>query len=281
VEHLQLTELSRLTNTRNLSILRCEQEHCAEVQDTVVRETGLRIVLADSQGEENFAFVRTVPSESRSLILGLLFTTRLISEPGDVHKLSVKNQLAKVRLADTCELHEKLSTLRPTARLVTGICGVEESALGSWKACDLPPVESSFSITPAAITKAIQNLSAEMEIYRATGGTHGAALADEKGTLLVMAEDVGRHNAVDRVIGSGLEEEVDFGSTMLVCSGRLTSDLVLKAAVARIPLLASISAAVDSGIELADAAGISLVGFVRGARMNVYTRPDRLTVVAT
>jgi FdhD protein len=274
-------ELNLLTNTRNLSILRCEQASCKPVQDTVVRETGLRIVVADSEGEENFAFVRTIPGHPRPLILGLLFTTRLISKPGEVRKLEVKNQLARVRLADSCALHEKLSTLRPTARLVSGVCGPEESALGAWKACDLPPVESSFTITPMAVTQAIQYLNTKMEIYRATGGTHGAALADKDGSLHFIAEDVGRHNAVDRVIGKGLVEGIGFEATVLICSGRLTSDLVLKAAVARIPVVASISAAVDSGIELADAAGISLVGFVRGARMNVYTHPDRLAVVAT
>jgi FdhD protein len=165
--------------------------------------------------------------------------------------------------------------------LVTGVCGPEESALGAWQACDLPPVDSTFSITPTAVTQAIQQLNTKMDIYRTTGGTHGAALADKGGTLHFIAEDVGRHNAVDRVIGKGLDADIDFGAMILVCSGRLTSDLVLKAAVARIPVLASISAAVDSGVELADAAGISLVGFVRGARMNVYTHPDRLAVGAT
>lgn len=148
-------ELNLLTNTRHLSILRCEQGSCKPVQDTVVRETSLRIIVADSEGEENFAFVRTIPGQPRPLILGLLFTTRLISEPGDIRKLDVKNQLAKVRLADSCALHEKLSTLRPTARLVSGVCGPEESALGAWKACDLPPVDSPFFITPLVVTQAI------------------------------------------------------------------------------------------------------------------------------
>jgi FdhD protein len=280
MELLWLMELNPLTNTRKLSILRCEEEACIEVQDMVVRETGLRIIVADSEGEENFAFVRTIPERPRPLILGLLFTTRIITGPGDVHKLVVKNQLAKVRLANACAMHEKLTTLRPTARLVSGVCGPEESVLGAWQACDLPPITSSFSITPIAITHAIRHLNAKMDIYRATGGTHGAALADAKGTLHFIAEDVGRHNAVDRVIGQGLEAEINFEATALICSGRLTSDLVLKAAVARIPVVASISAAVDSGIELADAAGISLVGFVRGARMNVYTHPNRLAIVA-
>ncbi|MFX0167752.1 MAG: formate dehydrogenase accessory sulfurtransferase FdhD [Candidatus Hodarchaeota archaeon] len=270
-----------MTNTRTLPILRCEQDMCKEVQDTVVREQGLRIILGDSGGEENFAFIRTIPGEPRPLIFGLLYTTRLISGLNDVLRLTVENQLAKVRVTDTCELHQKLERLRPTMRLVTGVCGPEEGALGTWQACDLPPIESSYTVEAGGIRRAIQSLNANMEIYRVTGGTHGAALAKFDGSLRVLAEDVGRHNAVDRVIGKGLEANLDLASLMLVCTGRLTSDLVLKAAVARIPLLASISAAVDSGVELADAAGISLVGFVRGSRMNVYTHPNRLTMHAT
>ena len=93
-----------------------------------------------------------------------------------------------------------------------------------------------------------------------------------------VAEDVGRHNAVDRVIGKGLQSKMALSDLILVCSGRLTGDLVLKAAVARIPVVASISAAVESGIELADTAGVTLIGFVRGGRMNVYTHPARLIV---
>lgn len=248
------------------------------MQDMVVRETGLRIVLIDSQGEENFAFIHTLPDDPRPLIIGLLFTSRLITQPSDVVQLTVKNRLAKVRLSDACDLHNKVADLRPTARLVSGVCGPDESAIGVWRACDLPPVEASYSITPSIIRSAIQNLSEVMQVYRDTGGTHGAALANQDGKLIVHAEDVGRHNAVDRVIGKGLEQKIDFSSAVLVSSGRLTSDLVLKVAVAQVPILASISAAVDSGIELADAAGVTLIGFVRGARMNLYTHPDRLII---
>jgi FdhD protein len=264
--------------TRKLPLLRCEDGQCIEIQDAVVQEIGLRIILMDSQGEENFAFVRTIPDAPKSLILGLLFTSRLISSPSDILQMTVRNQLAKVRVTDTCNIHEKLVALRPTARLVTGVCGPEESVIGTWQACDLPPVEAPYSVQLNSLRKAVQSLNAEMEIYRETGGTHGAALANQNGELMILAEDVGRHNAVDRVIGKGLEQAVNLNPLLMVCSGRLTADLVLKVAVARIPILASISAAVDSGVELADAAGITLIGFVRGGRMNVYTHPDRLAL---
>lgn len=266
-----------MANVRTLSIIRCEKDQCKKTQDKIVRETGLRIVIMDSLGDENFALIRTVPDEPEPLILGLLFTSRIIAAPSDVLSLTVRNQLAKVRLDDSCDLHEKMTALRPTARLVSGICGPEESAIGVWQACDLPPVEATYTISPSDIHKAVKSLNAKMQVYRETGGTHGAALADKQGNLLLFAEDVGRHNAVDRVVGKGLERNIDFSSTLLICSGRLTSDLVLKVAVAQVPVLASISAAVDSGIELAGAAGLTLIGFVRGVRMNVYTHPDRLT----
>lgn len=272
------TGLILMDNTRSVSILQCRKDDCKPVEDLVVRELGLRIVLLDSRGEENFALVRTILDDPEALIMGLLFTSRLISKPSDVLQLKVQNFLAKVRISDSCEIHEKMADLRPTARLVAGVCGPEESAVGTWQACDLPEIISSYTLTPAVISKAVKTLNEEMHIFRQTGGTHGAALADRKGKLLILAEDVGRHNAVDRVIGKGFEQNIDLPSTFLICSGRLTSDLVLKVAVAQIPVLASISAAVDSGIELADAAGITLLGFVRGTRMNVYTHPDRLAV---
>jgi FdhD protein len=262
--------------TRSVSILKCMKTQCEETQDMVAHELGLRILLTDSMGEESFALVHTLPTEYDSLIIGLLFTSRLISSPADVVQIRTRNQLAKVRLSDESGFRDKLNSIRPTARIVMGICGPEEGALGTWRACDVPAIETSLTISPSIIRQAIQNLSNEMVLYHQTGGTHGAALVDTEGTIVELAEDVGRHSAIDRVIGKGLLNDKSLSNLILVCSGRLTGDLVLKAAVARIPLVASISAGVSSGIELADAAGITLIGFVRGTRMNVYTHSTRL-----
>ncbi len=248
------------------------------IEDVVVRELGLRIILEDKQGDENFAFIRTLPHNYENLIYGLLFSSRIISSPSDILHLEVQNQLARVRLAEACNLHEKFVQLRPTARLVSGVCGPEESMVGVWQACDLPPIESKIKLSPEIIRNAIQGLNHQMTLFRQTGGTHGAGLGDENGDLLCLSEDVGRHNAIDRVIGKALIQNHALSSSLLVCSGRLTADLVLKVAVARIPFLASISTAISSGIELADAAGITLIGFVRGSQMNVYTHSERLVI---
>lgn len=250
-------------------------------QDVVVRERSLRILLADSKGEQDFAFTRTVLTDPAPLIMGLLYTTRIIGGAADVLQISVTNQVARVWLKDACALREKLASVHPAARIVTGVCGPDEGTLKAWRTCDLPSVESSLQVAPSAVTHAIRQLNQEMPLFRQTGGTHGAALASQKGDLLAVAEDVGRHNAVDRVIGAALQKGIECSTCVLVCTGRLTSDLVLKAAVARIPILASMGATVDSGIELANTAGITLVGFVRGNRMNVYTHSARITGAAT
>ena len=113
-------------------------------------------------------------------------------------------------------------------------------------------------------------------LFRETGGCHGAAMFDLNGSLLTVKEDIGRHNAIDKVIGALLLKNQQFKNKLLTSTGRLTGDSVLKAVRAQIPIVSSISAAVESGIMLADSYGITLIGFVRGRRMNIYANPKRI-----
>ena len=118
------------------------------------------------------------------------------------------------------------------------------------------------------------NLSAPT--FKKTGGVHAAAIFSHKGKLIFLAEDVGRHNAVDKVIGFASIRQIALSNCFLGLSGRLTADIVLKAARVGVPVMASLSAAIDSGIRVADRAGVTLVGFVRGNRMTVYSHIDRI-----
>ena len=96
--------------------------------------------------------------------------------------------------------------------------------------------------------------------------------------MSALAEDIGRHNAVDKVIGVGVSSNLDFQEHFISSSGRLSGDLVLKAVRMHIPIVASMTSAIDSGIEAARRTGITLIGFVRGKRMNVYTKPERIVL---
>jgi formate dehydrogenase accessory protein FdhD len=140
----------------------------------------------------------------------------------------------------------------------------------------LPKTSLDLHVEAQVIADSVNHLNSVAETFRKTGGVHVAAICRSDGNLVVFAEDVGRHNAVDKVIGMCALNKTDFGKCFLALSGRLTGDIVLKAARVGIPIIASLAAAIDSGIALAKEVDLTLIGFVRGRRMNIYNFPERI-----
>jgi FdhD protein len=113
------------------------------------------------------------------------------------------------------------------------------------------------------------------ELFKATGGVHGAALCDAD-NLLIFSEDIGRHNAVDKIFGECILKDISMDNRIIITSGRVSSEILLKVARASIPLLISKSATTNLAVKLANELGVTLIGFVRGERMNVYTHRWRI-----
>jgi FdhD protein len=155
-----------------------------------------------------------------------------------------------------------------------GVCG--KGALEA-VAVEAARVESKLTVSAELIAVLPDRLRAAQPAFEATGGIHATGLFDKHGELVCLREDVGRHNALDKVIGWAFREGLlPFEQSMLCVSGRLSFELVQKAAVAGCPLLVAVGAPSSLAVELAQDRGVTLCGFVRGGRLNVYTEPWRV-----
>lgn len=140
------------------------------------------------------------------------------------------------------------------------------------------PGDDPATVATGTLSALPVKLRRAQKVFAATGGLHGAALFDTQGETLVVREDIGRHNAVDKVVGWALEQRrIPLSGTVLLVSGRASFELTQKAVMAGIPVLAAVSAPSSLAVDLASQSGLTLVAFLRGDSMNIYTRPDRVT----
>ena len=158
-----------------------------------------------------------------------------------------------------------------------GVCG--KASLDAVRLASRYPVAGqAFAVAAGTLAGMPDALRSAQKIFKTTGGLHGAGLFDSDGTMLVAREDVGRHNAVDKVIGWALENEhIPLLGTVLIVSGRASFELTQKCVMAGAPVLAAVSAPSSLAVDLAVQSGVTLVAFLRGDSMNVYSRPDRVS----
>jgi FdhD protein len=226
--------------------------------------------LLEVDGREEATVVLT-PGEEDLWALGHLFCRRRILSRDDVASLEAlpgKISLRRRVFRPGIPLRNRLITTASTGLVE------REEVEGTGEAL---PVD--WSVPFPAVASAVEAL-AEAPLFRRTGSTHVALLAHRQGKQLFCVEDIGRHNALDKAVGWAVREGIDLRHCFLALSGRLPADMVLKAVGASVPLLASVSAATGSGVDVAERAGITLIGFVRQGRMNVYTVPERITELA-
>jgi FdhD protein len=160
----------------------------------------------------------------------------------------------------------------------TSSCGVCGKASLDAIEVQCAPVADGPAVTASVVTALPDRLRAAQEVFERTGGLHAAALFDRHGELLELREDVGRHNAVDKLVGAELlAGRLPLSDRIMMVSGRSSFEIIQKAATAGIPVVCAVSAPSSLAVDAARRFGITLVGFLRGTRFNVYTRPERIT----
>jgi FdhD protein len=236
--------------------------------DPVVCEADLTVAVEDVG---SFTIMCT-PTNVEALAVGFLFAEGFIDDMDDVAALAV----GESPLAVAVRLDSPSGRAVGRNMIVTsscGFCGARtiEKALESARSCD-----HSLTVAPAVLADAMQELSDRQEVFRATGGTHAAGVFAPDGGLVSFAEDIGRHNALDKAVGLCLMARRETRGCGAVLSGRVSLEMVLKAARAGIELLAAVSAPSSLAVEAAERYGMTLCGFVRPGRCNVYTCSERL-----
>jgi FdhD protein len=213
------------------------------------------------------------PQYMRELAIGWLFTEGVLQSLKELKQVIVDSDIVNILTKNPID--EFKLQVSGVSRLITTACGLTtEKFLKIISGISEKKVESEYKIQSETIPKLVNELD-EGKLFQSTGGVHVAALF-EKESLLAFAEDVGRHNAIDKVIGIGIKRETDFSNSVIVSSGRQPADMVLKVARVGIPIIVSRAAPIRSGIIAAQKTGLTLICFARENRFNVYTNSQRI-----
>ncbi|MCX6379782.1 MAG: formate dehydrogenase accessory sulfurtransferase FdhD [Armatimonadetes bacterium] len=259
-------------------IVRYRGETFETTQDSVTEEVALEIRV----NGEPFAITMRTPGDDFALVTGLLFAEEIIAGRDDVRAMGYgteesdpdRQNFVQAVLNETANGFVRQKRNLPLSASC-GVCGKASLAELCLNFVPIPPDTLTFS--PTLLYGLPAKLRVAQEVFQRTGGLHAAGLFDADGTLLSLKEDVGRHNAVDKVIGEKvMEGATPLSNRLLLVSGRVSYEIVQKAVRARIPILCAVSAPSSLAVEIAASVGMTLIGFLRGDTMNVYTGAERI-----
>lgn len=250
-------------------IVRWENGETKRIRDDVVVESSLDLVVNDRA----LVTMLCSPEELKSLAVGYLRSEGLIEGREDVKEINhePEEKLMEIRI----EAHNvDLDTYLDRKEALTSGCGSARAVLEGRGALELEATKDGFFPELMKLTELMKELQKRAELFRKTGGSHTAALAGQGG-VEYLAEDIGRHNAVDKVIGKSVMDGRNPEELVLLTSGRLSSEMVLKAIRSSISNVVSRSAPTTLAIKMGSITGLAMVGFVRGGRLSIYSGEDR------
>ena len=253
-------------NVEQFPIWRITENGKSNTVDLVVQEFPLTITL----NNQEVVTLLCSPQNLDYLAIGFLASEGLIRSKADIKKIAVDQERGTAQV----EMEKDTPTDRqpPYKRVVTSGGG---RGAPSYPAEGQAKVESDIKISASQVFALIDDFVQRSEVYKATGGVHSAALGDTK-SILVFSEDIGRHNAIDKVFGECLLNDIPTAGRLVITSGRVSSEILLKVAKRNVPLLISKAAPTNLGVRLAQDLGVTLIGFARGKKMNLYANEWRL-----
>ena len=258
-----------------------------EKTDNVAVEAPLEIRLGfgpeHEREQKSISVTMRTPGNDEELAMGFLFTEGIIDSASDLLSIKhcgdvkeeEKNNIIRAELKPTIKIDWSKLDRHFYTTSSCGVCG--KSSIDAVKSNCLKPITSSVQATTSTILQLAEQLNSSQLVFSLTGGIHASALFNEQGNLLMVREDVGRHNALDKIIGaSGLSNNLPLSESILLLSGRISFELVQKSAVAGIPIVAAFGAPSSLAIELAEEMNISLIGFLKKDKFNIYSGNEKI-----
>ena len=258
----------------------------SEADDMLAAEEPLEIRLEygaeGARTQKSISVTMRTPGNDFELATGFLYTEGIVHKGGDIagikHCNGENENVVKVMLSpsvqpDMAKLDRHFYTTSSC-----GVCG-KSSIEAVRTSCNIAHTEDSLQIGSETIYKLPDMLRKHQEVFESTGGLHASALFDLNGNLLLTREDVGRHNALDKLIGAALEAEIlPLNKHILLLSGRASFELIQKAMMAGIKIVAAVGAPSSLAAQMAEENGMTLMGFLRGERFNIYSGPQRIVI---
>ncbi|MDH3201381.1 MAG: formate dehydrogenase accessory sulfurtransferase FdhD [Myxococcales bacterium] len=273
------------TPVTSTDVERITHERREETTDLVAVEEPLQIILEHGEDharcETPLAMTMRTPGHDVDLVTGFLYGEGVISGPEDLVRIrhcaqsETPDNVVRAVLRDHVVVPSRLLERNLTVTSACGVCGDRTLDALSKEGC-FPVVVEEGSLDPDAIRRALTSLEGSQAFFRHTGGTHSAALFDRHGALLLHREDVGRHNALDKLVGAWLQSPQTTSDAFVVVSSRASFELVQKTVRAGFVMLVAIGAASSLAVETAKRFDLTLVGFARESRFNVYARSERI-----
>ncbi|WP_236915390.1 formate dehydrogenase accessory sulfurtransferase FdhD [Clostridium sp. Cult2] len=253
-----------MDSTKKVNIMRIKGKESKEEGDMVIIEYPFTIFIND----EEIITLLCSPNSLKELMVGFLHSEGFISALSDIDRIRIDEEkgLGYIYMKDINKFNEKLRG----KRTITSGCGkgtLFYNVLDSFKS---KKIEKPLPLEIDKIKEIVRQFNKKSELFLNTGGVHSCALCSYH-DIIIFEEDIGRHNALDKVFGKALLEEIDVRNKIILTSGRISSEILIKGTKRQVPVIVSRSAPTSLAVEMAKELGITLIGFARGEKMNIYS----------
>lgn len=242
-------------NVGKVDIVRLKGNQKEEVSDFIIRESRINIIL----NNKKIIDLKCSLGNGDYLGVGFLYTAGFLKTKEDI---------------DLLEMREEENTVKIIAKNISPVQVdfVKENIISQSGHSGRPMIKYK------TIFELMNCLQEKAKLFKLTGGTHSCALANKQGSIILFSEDISRYNTIDKILGEAFLKDISREDKIILTSCRITSEILTKIAIGRVPVVVSRAAPTDWAVTLAQEIGITLVGFVRGKRMNIYTHPERIEV---